>query len=140
MNFETSFINRLTCGSCPKNIFVVLVRTAGEVMKHNWGYIHVREGAEMFFLGYFTKNYQNRPLILWLQGGPGASSTGIGNILEVGPTDLQGKTRKYSWTNLTSVIFVDSPVGTGYSYVWDKKILPTTDVAAAKDFYPDIYL
>ncbi|KAL7635558.1 UNVERIFIED_CONTAM: hypothetical protein RMT77_014627 [Armadillidium vulgare] len=111
----------------------IFSQAAGEVMKHNWGYIHVREGAEMFFLGYFTKNYQNRPLILWLQGGPGASSTGIGNILEVGPTDLQGKTRKYSWTNLTSVIFVDSPVGTGYSYVWDKKILPTTDVAAAKD-------
>jgi len=54
---------------------------------------------------------------MWLQGGPGGSSTGFGNFVEVGPWNLDLKPNEASWLNETNLWFVDNPVGTGYSYV-----------------------
>lgn len=42
-------------------------------------------------------NYTERPLIVWLQGGPGGSSTGIGNFDILGPLDLSLQERNYTW-------------------------------------------
>lgn len=64
-----------------------------------------------------TPNYTDRPLILWLQGGPGSSSTGYGNFEILGPLDLNLNKRSFTWVNTHNVLFVDNPVGTGYSYV-----------------------
>ncbi|CAK9019538.1 unnamed protein product [Durusdinium trenchii] len=61
------------------------------------------------------------PLLLWLQGGPGASSM-LGNFYELGPVKLsdQGelvpRARNETWASLLPVLFVDSPVGTGWSW------------------------
>lgn len=53
-----------------------------------WGHIKVREHANLFYWLYYTTAEVNRvsekPLIIWLQGGPGASSTGFGNFAEIG--------------------------------------------------------
>uniref|UniRef100_A0A8C5BNF9 Carboxypeptidase n=1 Tax=Gadus morhua TaxID=8049 RepID=A0A8C5BNF9_GADMO len=86
--------------------------------KEAWGYVDVREGAHMFWWLYYADgpaSYQDLPLVLWLQGGPGGSSTGFGNFEEIGPLDRELQPRKTSWT--ASVLFVDNPVGTGFSYV-----------------------
>lgn len=53
----------------------------------------VREGAHMFWWLHYTiadgvTDPTERPLILWLQGGPGSSSTGFGNFEILGPLDL----------------------------------------------------
>ncbi|PIA29441.1 hypothetical protein AQUCO_06000060v1 [Aquilegia coerulea] len=77
---------------------------------------------------YFVKSENNPtkdPLILWLNGGPGCS--GLSALLfEIGP--LQLKIAKYngslpalelnpnSWTKVANIVFLDSPVGTGFSY------------------------
>ncbi|KAF1794023.1 Alpha/Beta hydrolase fold [Phytophthora cactorum] len=58
------------------------------------------------------------PLLLWLNGGPGASSM-TGLLTEMGPYRLT-KERKlipheHSWTNIGHMLFFDQPVGTGYS-------------------------
>ncbi|KAE9088985.1 hypothetical protein PF007_g19770 [Phytophthora fragariae] len=58
------------------------------------------------------------PLLLWLNGGPGASSM-TGLLAEMGPYRLT-KERKliphvHSWTNIGHMLFFDQPVGTGYS-------------------------
>jgi vitellogenic carboxypeptidase-like protein len=54
--------------------------------------------------------------VLWLQGGPGASSL-FGLFTENGPFSVNSKyylkRRKYSWTETHSVIYIDNPVGTG---------------------------
>ncbi|KAI8903963.1 Alpha/Beta hydrolase protein [Gorgonomyces haynaldii] len=57
-------------------------------------------------------------LMLWLQGGPGSSGL-IGLFYENGPYEFKNglKLRDYPWTKQCSLLFVDSPVGTGYSSV-----------------------
>ncbi|KAK2111625.1 Retinoid-inducible serine carboxypeptidase [Saguinus oedipus] len=50
-------------------------------------------------------------------GGPGGSSTGFGNFEEIGPLDSDLKPRKTTWLQAASLLFVDNPVGTGFSYV-----------------------
>ncbi|KEZ43342.1 hypothetical protein SAPIO_CDS4798 [Scedosporium apiospermum] len=65
-------------------------------------------------------NQKDAPLMLWLQGGPGASSL-IGMLYENGPclTDGPAKTKfnPYSWTEHFSMIYLDQPVGVGMSYL-----------------------
>jgi serine carboxypeptidase 1 len=100
-----------------------------------WGYIDVRQGAHMFYWLYHTYHvdgYLNRPLIIWLQGGPGASSCGYGNFEIIGPLDLDLKERNTTWVNAANVLFIDNPVGSGYSYVDDLTLL-TTDVQQITD-------
>lgn len=58
-------------------------------------------------------------LIFWTNGGPGCSSMD-GLLQENGPISwLLGQAKatpnQYSWTNLSSILYVDQPVGTGYS-------------------------
>jgi serine carboxypeptidase 1 len=62
-------------------------------------------------------NVTNRPLVLWLQGGPGASGNGIGNFQEIGPVDENLEKRNFTWINHANVLFVDSPVEAGFSYI-----------------------
>ncbi|RWS10337.1 putative serine carboxypeptidase CPVL-like protein [Dinothrombium tinctorium] len=59
------------------------------------------------------------PIILWLQGGPGLSSL-IGLFVLNGPfrvrKDLSIARRKYSWTKAFSMLYIDNPVGCGFSF------------------------
>ncbi|CAD0199722.1 unnamed protein product [Chrysodeixis includens] len=105
--------------------------------KQAFNYVNVREGAHMFYWLFYTtatENYTERPLIVWLQGGPGGSSTGIGNFEILGPQDVYLQERNYTWVNNFNVLFVDNPVGTGYSYVEDLKFLTVTNDEIALDF------
>lgn len=77
--------------------------------EQDYGYVTVREGAHMFYWLFYTTadepTYTNRPLIVWLQGGPGGSSTGIGNFEILGPLDLSMQERNTSWVMLRCIIF-----------------------------------
>lgn len=63
------------------------------------------------------------PITLWLNGGPGCSSL-IGVLMELGPCSaaqpIGGVPRvvhnPWSFTNHSSVVFLDQPVGVGFSY------------------------
>ena len=85
----------------------------------------------MFFWFYGSSNpYVSReelPLVLWLQGGPGAGGTGYGSFGEIGPLDEYLDPRNYAWTSKVNLLFIDNPVGAGYSYV-DNSSLLTSDV------------
>uniref|UniRef100_A0AC35TQF7 Carboxypeptidase n=1 Tax=Rhabditophanes sp. KR3021 TaxID=114890 RepID=A0AC35TQF7_9BILA len=85
----------------------------------DWSYTDIREDCHSFWW-LFAKDEnkdENRPLILWLQGGPGASSSGFGNMEEIGPKSLDGSDRNYTWLQVADLVFVDNPVGAGFSYV-----------------------
>ena len=60
------------------------------------------------------------PLIIWLNGGPGCSSS-LGLLTENGPCSVNedGETTKvnpYSWTESAHVLWLDQPAHVGYSY------------------------
>lgn len=72
-----------------------------------------------FWLFPATEKVGHDDLVVWFNGGPGCSSlTGV--LTEEGPVKFNNVTHKaepnpYSWTNLTNVIWVDQPAGTGFS-------------------------
>ncbi|XP_038893622.1 serine carboxypeptidase-like 51 isoform X1 [Benincasa hispida] len=103
-----------------------------------WGYVRVRPKAHMFWWLYRSPYRVENPskpwpIILWLQGGPGASGVGIGNFKEVGPLDASLKPRNSTWLHKADLLFVDNPVGTGYSFVEDTDSLVKSDLEAATD-------
>lgn len=74
----------------------------------------------MFFWYFPAENCaDNAPFVLWLQGGPGTSCL-FSIFHEVGPYNLVSNDtidlRKYRWNNETNILFVDNPIGTGYSF------------------------
>ncbi|KAF7082894.1 hypothetical protein CFC21_086728 [Triticum aestivum] len=103
-----------------------------------WGYVEVRPKAHLFWWYYKSPQRVSTPskpwpTVLWLQGGPGASGVGIGNFLEVGPLDVDLNPRNSTWLQKADLIFVDNPVGVGYSYAENGSALVTSDWEAAAD-------
>ncbi|KAF0698416.1 Aste57867_10945 [Aphanomyces stellatus] len=92
-------------------------------VKHEFGYIQLPHKVnDHYFYSFFESrnNPATDPLVVWLEGGPGSSSTwAMFNIN--GPcsinNDLNGTTiNPYSWTNNASVLWLDQPTGVGFSY------------------------
>ncbi|KAF3339022.1 Serine carboxypeptidase-like 2 [Carex littledalei] len=115
------------------------------------GYVEVDEEKGVEFFYYFVESERNPdedPLFLWLTGGPGCSSLS-GLVFEIGPLgfDLQnyvnGLPSLYytpdSWTQVSNVIFVDSPVGTGFSYSRTTEGFQTSDTEAARQLLHFLY-
>ncbi|XP_042417415.1 serine carboxypeptidase-like 17 isoform X2 [Zingiber officinale] len=92
------------------------------------GYVEVDEehGGEFFY--YLTES-ENKPtedpLLLWLTGGPRCSAF-CGLVFQIGPlkfvtAEYNGSLpslvyNPYSWTKVANIIFLDSPLGSGFSY------------------------
>ncbi|KAJ6599973.1 alpha/beta-hydrolase [Mycena vulgaris] len=97
------------------------------------GYIEVANDASLWFWFFEARNSPDTaPLTLWLNGGPGCSSM-IGLFQENGPctVDTDGTTtvlNPYSWNNLSNMIYIDQPVGAGFSH--GTAIIDNTDDAA----------
>lgn len=106
-------------------------------IRESWSYVKVREHAYLFWWLMFAdlpdNLYQSAPLIIWLQGGPGASSTGFGNFAEIGPQDVHLQPRNHSWVRFANLLFIDNPVGTGYSYVTNEMAYATNNSQIAAD-------
>ncbi|KAL4571345.1 hypothetical protein LXL04_018103 [Taraxacum kok-saghyz] len=91
---------------------------------HYAGYVTVSEesGRALFYwLTEAVDDPGSKPLVLWLNGGPGCSSIGYGMAEEVGPfhVNKDGKSvylNPYSWNTVANLLFLDSPAGVGYSY------------------------
>ena len=80
----------------------------------------------MFYWMYPAEDFENAPIAIWLNGGPGKSST-FANFLLNGPLRIErnGTTssdfRVYlnpegSWVDNATMIYVDQPMNTGFSY------------------------
>lgn len=99
----------------------------------DWGYVSVRDGANLFWWLYPAAGNSSAPLVLWLQGGPGGSSCGYGNFEEIGPLDVDLKPREFTWAGGVNLLFVDSPVGAGFSYTTDSGAFARNLSTAARD-------
>ncbi|CDP06925.1 unnamed protein product [Coffea canephora] len=111
------------------------------------GYIGVGESEDVQLFYAFIKsesNPQSDPLILWLDGGPGCSSFsslffGIGPVI-LEPLSFDGTVPKLvlnpsTWTKVVSIIFLDSPAGTGFSYAKTAQASQSSDFLASDQAY-----
>ncbi|KAL6453453.1 CPY1 Carboxypeptidase Y [Candida maltosa Xu316] len=109
-----------------------------DTVKQYTGYLDIETLDKHLFYWFFESRNdpKNDPIILWLNGGPGCSSS-TGLFFELGPSSIN-KTlhpvyNPHSWNSNASVIFLDQPVGVGYSYTGGEEVRNT--VTAAKDVY-----
>lgn len=89
------------------------------------GFTDLGDGQHYFFwLGESRRDPARDPLVVWLSGGPGCSST-FALLRENGPCrvlagDGGGGVRvvpnPHSWTRVANVLWLDQPVGVGFSY------------------------
>ncbi|RID70478.1 hypothetical protein BRARA_C02493 [Brassica rapa] len=92
------------------------------------GYIGIGEEENLQLFYYFIKSEKNPkedPLLLWLNGGPGCSSL-EGLLFENGPVAVKVEvyngslvslvSTPYSWTQMANIIYLDQPIGAGFSY------------------------
>lgn len=77
------------------------------------------------------------PLVLWMTGGPGCSSE-LALFKENGPYHMpqagQFEPNPYGWNKNAGLLFVDQPIGTGFSY-GDVGDLVTSEEGVAKDMH-----
>ncbi|KAH9854286.1 peptidase S10 serine carboxypeptidase [Lenzites betulinus] len=103
-------------------------------VKQYSGYLDISETRHLFFWFFEARqDPQNAPFMLWLNGGPGCSST-TGLFFEMGPCTVfeDGRTERnpYSWNNVANLLFLDQPIGTGFSYSTDgSKVDTLADLA-----------
>lgn len=77
--------------------------------------------GHLFFWHYQNQHIANKQrTVVWLNGGPGCSSED-GGLMEIGPYRLKDENTLVlndgSWHEFANLLFVDNPVGTGFSYV-----------------------
>jgi len=84
-----------------------------------YGYVPLASPSDQLFYTLYPQPNATAmtPLVVWLQGGPGASSQ-FGNFDELGPMDVNLNPRNTTWLTLASLLFIDNPVGTGWSYTF----------------------
>ncbi|XP_020204826.1 serine carboxypeptidase II-2 [Cajanus cajan] len=91
---------------------------------HYSGYITVNEKSERTLFYWFIEALEDplsKPLVLWLNGGPGCSSIAFGQSEEIGPFHIKSDANTlflnpYSWNRVANILFLDTPVGVGFSY------------------------
>lgn len=85
------------------------------------GYLSVGKNQSMWFWFFESRNQPHTaPLALWVNGGPGCSSM-IGLFQENGPCTFNNNEtlpslNPYSWNEYANMLYVDQPIGVGFSY------------------------
>lgn len=91
----------------------------------------------MYFESRSPATAPTDPLVLWMTGGPGCSSE-LAVFYENGPfrieDDLSLSENPFGWDVGHNVLFIDQPVGTGFSYTSD----PSDDVTSEKQVADDV--
>ncbi|PSR72472.1 hypothetical protein PHLCEN_2v11686 [Hermanssonia centrifuga] len=106
---------------------------------------HEHPNNTLFFWGFEKENgsltaaaneREDEPWGIWLNGGPGSSSM-LGLLFENGPLHIQNNysmaSNNFSWHQLADYIWVDQPVGTGWS-TCDQKGFVADEDQVGEDF------
>ncbi|GLT28006.1 hypothetical protein SLA2020_029660 [Shorea laevis] len=86
------------------------------------GYITVDDKKQRALLFYFVEAETDpsvKPLVFWLNEGPGCSSLGTGAFVEHDPFKTNGETlngNEFSWNKEANMLYLESPAGVGFSY------------------------
>lgn len=151
--FKVSHAARNINGTIPdlvKNMESLKLGWGPEKAKQWSGYVTVNKDVtsstndgHLFFWFFESRSKPaTDPVIIWFQGGPGCSSM-WGLFKETGPyrmrdtspgwqKDKHAYTDPYSWNANASIIFLDQPVGTGFSYADDEDAYVNTESQVAQ--------
>lgn len=93
--------------------------------------VNKSDGGNLFFW-HFEHPRKDAPLLIWLQGGPGASSL-YGLFVENGPIRVDKNGMAYkptapAWSDEFHTLYIDSPVGTGFSFTGSDAGYSTNEV------------
>jgi hypothetical protein len=96
--------------------------------------VDAASNGNLFFWHYQNRHIANKQrTVLWLNGGPGCSSMD-GALMEIGPYRVHDNGNLVynngSWDEFANLLFVDQPVGTGFSYVNTDSYLSELDQMA----------
>ena len=113
--------------------------TAGlcDSVKQYSGYYKLTTGDKHYFYWAFESRSKpsTDPVLLWMTGGPGCSSA-VALFGENGPCHVNENgtatmPNAYSWNQHATVIYIDQPAGTGFSY----GVPDAAEKAVANDMY-----
>jgi len=100
------------------------------------GYIQLAGTQKHIHYWLVEAEIPNAPLVFWTNGGPGCSGL-IGFMTEQGPfrPDKSGNIdqNEYAWNKIANMVFLEQPVGVGFSYSDNKDDYKIGDDQAAKD-------
>ncbi|KAI3440644.1 uncharacterized protein J3R85_003419 [Psidium guajava] len=105
------------------------------------GYVSVSREASLFYwLVEAAGHHENKPLVLWLNGGPGCSSVGYGALQELGPFRVSPNgetliTNPYSWNREANLLFLDLPAGVGFLFQLSTSLNTETTPLVALEAY-----
>ncbi|CAI9779732.1 unnamed protein product [Fraxinus pennsylvanica] len=117
-----------------------------EALPKKSGYLTVNSttGSAIFYAFYEAQTSHNKipisesPILIWLQGGPGCSSM-IGNLRELGPwilnQELTLEANPGSWNKIFGLVFLDNPIGTGFSIAASNQEIPRNQYDVAKHLF-----
>ncbi|KAG5398907.1 hypothetical protein IGI04_020721 [Brassica rapa subsp. trilocularis] len=111
-----------------------------EDLGHHAGYYKLpkSQGARMFYFFFESRSKKDAPLVIWLTGGPGCSSE-LAMFYENGPFKLDKNMslawNEYGWDQASNLLYVDQPVGTGFSYTSDKTDIRHDQTGVSDDLY-----
>jgi len=101
------------------------------------GYLNVTSTTHLhYWLVESESNPSSAPVVVWFNGGPGCSSLD-GFFYEHGPFEIDTEDysvltlRPYRWSSIANVLYIESPVGVGFSYSDDEDYRLSDDKAAA---------
>ncbi|XP_075493760.1 serine carboxypeptidase-like 7 [Primulina tabacum] len=150
-NFNALFLFILASASASaadSNIIKTLPGYPGTLpFKLETGYISLGENGERQLFYYFVESEgdpNKDPLLFWTMGGPGCSGFSA-IVYEIGPLNFNFSTfngslpdlvyNPNSWTKFASIIFIDAPVGTGFSYINTSQVYTSSDTKSTWDYY-----
>jgi len=106
------------------------------------GYIDINSTEQKHYFYWMFEAKQNpstAPVILWMTGGPGCSSS-LAILAENGPCHMNETSgnlysNPYSWNNVANVIYIDQPAGVGFSYTESSNGYDFNETMVANDMY-----
>ncbi|XP_065287707.1 probable serine carboxypeptidase CPVL [Dermacentor albipictus] len=101
--------------------------------------VNKQYGSNLFFWFFPAKeNPEKAPVVLWLQGGPGGSSL-FGLFVEHGPYRVAKggvpELRDTTWAQRYSMLYIDNPVGAGFSFTQDDNGYARNEVDVGRDLH-----
>lgn len=107
---------------------------------HHAGYYRLphTKDARMFYFFFESRNSRADPVVIWLTGGPGCSGE-LALFYENGPFHITRNMslawNDFGWDKVSNLIYVDQPIGTGFSYSSHADDIRHSEDGVSNDLY-----